>query len=147
MPLELLLILVVGGIAAIALLLHLTGRSGLTVLDEGQTRKAWVRQFPESPIADLTLARDGHAALIRTADDSAPLGLVWSFGADTVARFLDDAKLSPCKKGLHLRIADFSAPAVQLHLNQPEAMLWQGMIEGASAPQGHPQNQPPAQEV
>lgn len=147
MPLELLLILVVGGISAIALLLHLSGRSKPKVMTEPQARDAWMRQFPESPIADLTLARDGHAALIQTADDSAPLGLVWSFGADTVARFLEDAKLSPCKKGLHLHLADFSAPAVQLHLDQPEAMHWQGMIEGASASQGHPQNQPPVQEV
>ncbi|OIQ35062.1 MAG: hypothetical protein BM559_03650 [Roseobacter sp. MedPE-SWchi] len=147
MPLELLLILVIGGIAAIALLLHLTGRSDLRVLGEAQAREAWLRQFPESPIADLTLAKDGHAALIQTADDSAELGLVWSFGADTVARFLADAKLSPCKQGLHLRLADFSAPKVHLHLSQPEAMLWQAMIEGASAPQPQMQNQPPAQEV
>ena len=135
MPLELLLILVFGGIAAIALLLHLTGRSDLTVLDEAQARAAWLRQFPESPIADLTLAKDGHAALIQTADGSAPLGLVWSFGADTVARFLEGAKLSPCQQGLQLRLADFSAPTVQLHLGQAEAALWQELIEGPSSPQ------------
>ncbi len=147
MPLELLLILVVGGISAIALLLHQSGRSQPKVMTEPEAREAWFRQFPENPVVDLTLAKDGHAALIQTADDNAPLGLVWSFGADTVARFLEDAKLSPCKKGLHLRLADFSAPAVRLQLDQPEATHWQGMIEGASAPQGHPQNQPPVQEV
>ncbi|OIQ41132.1 MAG: hypothetical protein BM560_10835 [Roseobacter sp. MedPE-SWde] len=147
MPLELLLILVVGGISAIALLLHLSGRSKPKVMTEPQARAAWLRQFPESPIADLTLARDGHAALIQTADDSAPLGLVWSFGADTVARFLEDAKLSPCRQGLHLRLADFSAPKVQLHLGQAEAALWQELIEGPSAPQPQMQNQPPVQEV
>lgn len=147
MPLELLLILVVGGISAIALLLHLSGRSKPKVMTEPQARAAWLRQFPESPIADLTLARDGHAALIQTADDSAPLGLVWSFGADTVARFLEDAELSPCQQGLHLRLADFSAPAVLLHLSQAEATHWQRVIEGSVVPQRRTQNQPPVQEV
>jgi len=141
MPLELLLILVVGGISAIALLLHLSGRSQPKVMTEPQAREAWFRQFPENPILELTLAKDGHAALVRTGDDNAPLGLVWSFGADTVARFLEGAKLSPCQQGLHLHLADFSAPAVQLHLSQAEAALWQELIESPSAPQ------PRAQEV
>ncbi|MEP4036858.1 hypothetical protein [Pseudophaeobacter sp.] len=135
MPLELLLILVVGGISAIALLLHLSGRSQPKVMTEPEAREAWFRQFPENPVVDLTLAKDGHAALIQTADGSAPLGLVWSFGADTVARFLEGAKLSPCQQGLQLRLADFSAPTVQLHLGQAEAVLWQELIEGQSSPQ------------
>ena len=147
MPLELLLILVVGGIAAIALLLHLTGRSKLKLLNDAQARQAWLRQFPESPIADLTLAKDGHAALIRTAQEGAPLGLVWSFGADTVARFLEDATLGSCKQGLELRLADFAAPTVQLHLAPAEATLWQALIEGHAPLQPQMQNQPQAQEV
>ncbi|MEP2718545.1 hypothetical protein [Pseudophaeobacter sp.] len=141
MPLELLLILVVGGISAIALLLHLTGRSTPRVMNDAQARQAWLRQFPESPIADLTLARDGHAALIQPADAAAPLGLVWSFGADSVARFLQEAELSPCTQGLRLRLHDFSAPQVLLHLTKPEIEDWQALISGQAI------NLPHAKEV
>lgn len=128
MPLEILLILVVGGIAVIALLLHLTGRSTPKVMTEAQARQAWLRQFPESPIANLTLAKDGHAALIQLEDDTAPLGLVWSFGADTVARFLENIALNDAKQGLRLGLTDFSAPQVHLHLNRSEVDLWQRLI-------------------
>ncbi|MFC4218035.1 hypothetical protein ACFP4H_08550 [Pseudophaeobacter arcticus] len=133
MPLELLLILVVGGISAIALLLHLTGRSRSSVMTDTQARQAWLRQFPESPIAKLTLAEDGQAALIQPEDGRAPLGLVWSFGADTVARFLEHVEVDKAKQGLHLNLADFSAPGVQLHLNDSEAEQWQRLIEGQPA--------------
>lgn len=128
MPLEILLILVVGGVAAIAVLLHLTGRSDLRLLSADQARQAWLRQFPDSPIAQLTLAEDGHAALIQPEDGSAPLGLVWSFGADTVARCLENVEMKTVRQGLYLRLADFSAPGVQLHLNGSEAEHWQRLI-------------------
>ncbi|WP_083096092.1 hypothetical protein [Pseudophaeobacter leonis] len=133
MPLELLLTLVIGGITAIAVVLHLTGRSSQKVMTAAQAREAWLRQFPENHIAQLTLAEDGHAALVQLEDDTAPLGLVWSFGADTVARSLHDTKATRAKHGLHLRFADFSAPQVLLRLSAAETDAWLRQIVGADA--------------
>lgn len=133
MPLELLLILVIGGIAAIAVLLHLTGRSNKRVLSAAAARAAWQRQFPESRVSQLVVADNGHAALIRDAEASAPLGLVWSFGADTVARTLQDIDLARTNDGLRLSFADYSAPRVLLHLTPTETNSWQQMIADHSA--------------
>jgi len=90
MPLNVLLIIIVGGIAAIALLLHLLGKSRLAVLTQEDARSAWHRHFPDDEILDLTVAHDGHAALVQTSQGP---GLLWSFGADTVARHLRDFDL------------------------------------------------------
>ncbi len=133
MPLELLLILVVGGISAIALLLHLSGRSKPKVMTAAQARQAWLRQFPENPAKYLRLAENGLAALVTSDDATAPLGLVWSFGADTVARSLHDTKATRAEHGLHLRFADFSAPQVLLRLTTAEADAWLSQIVSAGA--------------
>lgn len=133
MPLELLLILVIGGIAAIAVLLHLSGRSQERLLDDAEARRAWHRQFPESRIAEQIVAQSGHAALIRDTDASAPLGLVWSFGADTVARTLQDVTLHQTPNGLSIRFADYSAPHVRLQLTATETQRWQQIIQDHAA--------------
>lgn len=133
MPLELLLSLVIGGIAAIAVILHLTGRSRPRVMTAAQARQAWLRQFPEHPADQLTLAENGQAALVTCDDPTAPIGLVWSFGADTVARTLQDTDATRSKHGLRLRFADFSAPQVLLHLSAAEADSWLSQIVAASA--------------
>ncbi len=77
MPLEILLVLVVGGIVGIALMLHLTGRSRLRVLTRDVAQDEWIRHFPDDDVVDVTVSHDGHSALIRTR---AGAGLLWSFG-------------------------------------------------------------------
>jgi hypothetical protein len=133
MPLELLLALVIGGITAIAVVLHLTGRSSQKVMTAAQARKAWLRQFPENPAKHLSLAENGLAALVTSDDATAPLGLVWSFGADTVARSLHDTKATRAKHGLHLRFGDFATPQVLLRLSAAETDSWLSQIAGAGA--------------
>jgi len=125
MPLNVLLIIIVGGIAAIALLLHLLGKSRLAVLTQEDARSAWHRHFPDDEILDLTVAHDGHAALVQTSQGP---GLLWSFGADTVARHLRDFDLLEEPGQLAVIFHDFTAPRAALHLSDAERPLWQKMM-------------------
>ena len=63
MPLELLLVLVIGGIAGIAVLLHVLGFSrSLTFEDEAAARAAWLRAFPDDTVTGVTLSESQSAA-------------------------------------------------------------------------------------
>ncbi len=115
MPLEILLVLVVGGIAGITLLLHLSGKSRL-------------RHFPGDAVVDVTISHDCHAALVRTADGP---GLLWSFGADTVARRLIDYDWVEHPKGIQVYFHDFSTPSVLVRLDDIERRHWQHLMEPA----------------
>ncbi|MCV2888072.1 hypothetical protein [Ruegeria aquimaris] len=125
MPLEILLILVIGGISAIAVILHLTGRSHRAVLLPEDARAAWHRHFPDDMILGIAVARDGHAALIET--EQGP-GLLWSFGADTVGRHLRDFDVMDHPHGLRVLFHDFTAPQVTLHLSPDERRDWQARM-------------------
>ena len=122
MPLYILLVLVVGGIALIALLLHVLGKSRRTRLSESSARAAWTRHFPDEVARDVTLSQDRHAALIETQDGP---GLLWAFGADTVARHLRDFDLKPGPDRLTVIFHDFTAPRVTLSLTGDERPRWQ----------------------
>ena len=65
MPLDILLLLVIGGLGAIALLLHLSGRSEQRVLDDDSARSEWLRHFPEHEVREVVLSRNRHAAPLR----------------------------------------------------------------------------------
>ncbi len=121
MPLSLLLSLVIGGIAAIALLLHLTGRSQRRLLSVEDARREWNRHFPDDDIVDVTLAPDSHAALILTRQGP---GLLWAMGADTAARRLRDFDLIETPKGLTVRFHDFTAPHVTLRMEPELRARW-----------------------
>ncbi|WP_027235134.1 hypothetical protein [Leisingera caerulea] len=125
MPLELLLALVAGGITAIAVLLHVTGRSRQAVLTAESSRAAWLRQYPQDRVQNVLPAASGHAALI--AADSGP-GLVWAFGADSVARHLGGAAIAESAGGLRISFKDFSAPGVSVALTRAERARWQAVI-------------------
>ncbi len=128
MPLEILLILVGGGIAGVALLLHLTGKSRLQVLTPKTAQEQWLRHFPDDPIIDVTVAHNGHAALIRTETGA---GLLWSFGADTVARHLRDFDWLDHPEGFEVLFHDFSTSRVIVHLDETERQHWQNLMDPA----------------
>ena len=128
MPLEILLTLVIGGIAGIALLLHLAGRSRRCVLSREGAEAAWRRHFPGDRIAEVTVAHDGHAALVLT--DRGP-GLLWAFGADTVARRLRDYDLIDRGDRLRVVFHDFTAPAVSLALDASERRHWLNLMQAS----------------
>ncbi|SLN65999.1 hypothetical protein TRL7639_03737 [Falsiruegeria litorea R37] len=121
MPLDILLILVVVGIASIAVMLHLSGKSKRARLTSNNAGMAWVRHFPDDQVTNVMVAKDGHAALVTT---SAGMGLIWSFGADTVARHLVDVSLDETKHGLRFKFSDFTAPSVRVALAPEERQTW-----------------------
>jgi hypothetical protein len=122
MSLNILVILVIGGIAAIAALLHFSGRSAQRVLSPDEARAEWLRHFPDDPVEDLRVTHDGHAAILRT--EQGP-GLLWAFGTDTVARQLRDFDLVETERGLRVSFHDMTAAAVTLHLDADERGTWQ----------------------
>ncbi|MBE1285782.1 MAG: hypothetical protein GJ676_20890 [Rhodobacteraceae bacterium] len=125
MPLEILLVLVVGGIGGIALLLHLSGRSELLVMSREEARAAWLRHVPGDDILDVTVSHTGHAALVQTNEGP---GLIWAFGADTVARHLVDFDLLDLEEGLAVVFHDYSAPRVHLQLTEAERQRWRELM-------------------
>ena len=128
MPLEILLALVAGGISLTALILHLTGRSARTIMSADEARSAWLRQFPEDNVGQVLTAQDGHAALLQTSQG---MGLVWAFGADTVARPLQGSDLTETPNGLRVRFPEFSARSTRLTLSETERVDWRLLMKTA----------------
>ncbi|MEX5599919.1 hypothetical protein [Pseudophaeobacter sp. C1-32P7] len=125
MPLEILLIMVIGGVSAVAAILHLSGRSEQTVLSVEDARAEWHRHFPDDVILQVLIAENGHAALVQTEGGT---GLLWAFGADTVARHLIDFDVFETGTGLRLEFHDFGTPGVSLSLAPHERADWQQMM-------------------
>ncbi|MDX2483857.1 MAG: hypothetical protein QNK42_09410 [Pseudodonghicola sp.] len=126
MPLTLIIALGAIAVAGFALLLRLAGRSRRCVLTPETVAAAWLQQFPSDPPRDVTLAHDGHAALILS---DLGTGLLWSHGAGTLARRLVDYDL--LDQGDHLRVVfhDFTAPAATIKLDPFERRHWLGQMQ------------------
>ena len=135
MPLQSLLILVAAGIAGIAALLHLLGRSEpLRFDDAGAARRAWQDEFPDRPVTGVVLAANRRAALIETPQG---LGLAWPVGADAAARPLSGARVRRRGDGLDIRLPDITAPRIRLRLDDTEAADWQRRIAAPRAAGDH----------
>ncbi|MFS4582043.1 hypothetical protein [Phaeobacter sp. C3_T13_0] len=131
MPLEILVTMVLVGIVFIAILLHCTGRSAAVSMTRETAAKAWSRHDPDTQIRNALPNAIGHAALV---DTNKGLGLVWCFGADTIARPLAGCRLADHPKGLLVRFVDFAAPSVLLHLSEEEKTSWRRHINDATTP-------------
>ncbi|THH36267.1 hypothetical protein E4Z66_13385 [Aliishimia ponticola] len=129
MPLELLLILVVGGIAAVTLVLHLLGLSDVPALDAAQAKAAWDREYPADPAIHCTPTPNARAALIRTQNGQR--GLVWRFGADTVAHPLSQYRITETPTGLTVRFRDYATPSVHVPLPAQVRAAWKQELEPA----------------
>ncbi|MEI4196124.1 hypothetical protein [Roseovarius sp. E0-M6] len=122
MPLEILLPLVVMGIAGIAFTLHFLGLTdGPGLSSDDAARKAWAREFPDAPATNVARSITGRAALVETGDR---LGIVWRFGADTTARDLEGAEAQVQNDTLILLLPDYGARRIKLHLAPGEAEAW-----------------------
>lgn len=127
MPLSILLPMVGLGIAGIAVLLHLLGLSRrATLADEAAARAAWLREFPGDAPMRVTLCHDRSAALIMTETGR---GVVWPMGADTTARYLDGAQITPTRTGLCIDLPDYTAPRIHLALDPNETAEWRNTLE------------------
>ncbi len=126
MPLEILLVLVIGGITGITAMLHLTGRSRLRALTQDGARREWLRHSPDDYIIDVTVAHDGRSALIRTPSGN---GLVWVFGMDTVARHLLDFDWLDRPDRFEIRFHEFGTPKAIVRLDDFERQHWRHLLE------------------
>ena len=121
MPLHILGPMVVIGVLAIAVLLHLLGLSQRLRFDAGSARQAWLRHFPDAAIQDVFVAPDGHAALILSSDGP---GVVFAMGADSAAKFLRGAELQPDHKDLHIRYSDIGTPVISIPMPSLQQDRW-----------------------
>ena len=127
MPLHILGIMVVVGIAGIAVLLHLLGLSRPKRFeDEAAARAAWADEFPEVPVNRAVLCRNRAAALVETPQGP---GVVWPMGADSTARFLTGARVTRTANGILIRLPDYTAPRIRLSLEADEAEAWLTELE------------------
>ena len=131
MPLHILLILVIGGIAGIALALHILGLSQTLHLDMVNARQQWLRHFPDdsfdtSEAIDCLVTIRGDRALVRS-DQS--YGLVWTMGADASARRLVGAQWAKTSNGVAVRFPDPAAPRIEIRLAEAETHLWHSYLE------------------
>jgi len=130
MPLHILISLVIGGIAGIALLTHLFGLSrSLRYETDADARTAWARSWPEDSIHAVHLAPDGSAALIET--DHGP-GLAFVMGADSSGHRLDGAEICETPDGLRILFHDFGAPRLDVALDPAARAHWQHIISETS---------------
>lgn len=127
MPLSILVPMVVLGIAGIAFLTWWLGLSTpARFADEDAARAGWLDEFPDDPPLRITLCHNHSAALIDTAEGH---GIVWPMGADTTARYLTGARLTPTKTGLRIDLPDYTAPHIHLTLSPDEATRWPALIK------------------
>lgn len=127
MPLHILGPMVVIGIAAIALILHLMGRtSPRRLADETEARAAWEREYPENAALSVFLSTDQRAALIRATRG---VGLVWCFGDDTVARIVTKSKTFRTDAGLAFERREFAARHIDVTLDADDLALWKSQLE------------------
>jgi hypothetical protein len=126
MPLHILIILVVGGIAGIAALTWALGLSRPFRFEtEAQARAAWSRHWPEDRVAAAHLSPDGAAALIET--DRGP-GVVFSLGADSTGHRLDGAEIRETPGGLRILFHDFASPRLDVALDPAARARWQQIL-------------------
>ena len=126
MPLHILLILVAGGIAGIALVLHLLGLTNPRVLDLTDLRTEWLRHYPDDTFnaetsIDVMLNISGTHGLLRSDQG---YGLIWTMGADTVGRRLDTATWRETPSGITFTFDDPATPRVVVQLEDSERVLW-----------------------
>lgn len=132
MPLPVLALLVVGGIAAIAVLTWSFGMATPRRFDADDARAAWLREFPALPPHTVTPCESASAALVDTAQGP---GLVWAMGADSAARLVSGARVTCRRNGLRLHLDDYDAPRIDLALTEDEARAWAMRIADPALPE------------
>lgn len=111
MGLTLLVILVVGGIAAIVLAVHLTGGSRTARLaDAAQARARFAEDFPDHAVRAVRLAGDGETAFLALGDGRT--GIVQAFGDRFLTRVLAARDIAGLEKPdavtVSVRLRDFT---------------------------------------
>jgi len=129
-PLGVLLPMVVLGIMGLALLIRvLRPTPPLRFSSPEVARNIWDRRNPDDPACDVQLDAAESAALITTRTGA---GLLWSMGADPVARrFQSRCVCVETRTGLVVKTGDFTAPKIRLVLPDRDVRRrWCQILEG-----------------
>jgi hypothetical protein len=126
LPLPVLLCVVVGGVAAVVLLTHLTGGSEKARIDTEDAALARFRlDHPDAAPRAVALTDDRLGALLLL---DRGVGVVAVLGDHTLTRLLTPGGLRRVRAdagGLHLRLRDPAAPRLDLALSDPHARaIW-----------------------
>jgi len=132
MPLELLLTLVVGGIAAVVLLVHLVGWSKPLTLSAKSAREEFVWDNPGAVIRDVVLSEDGRSALVELEDGGT--GFVEVLGDGTLTRRLARetvVRVDRAGARLNIVLSDFTDPRLTITFsNEEKARKWAARLAG-----------------
>ncbi len=118
MPLYILAVLVVFGLAVIIGAVHFSGGSKeVTPLTVATATARLATDFPDFNISDSVISKDGKSALL-LSDHSDEAGLVVQMGNKSLTRLISNVTLSGIElkdTGLTILLYDFTLP--QVHLN------------------------------
>ena len=128
MPLWLLAVIVVVGLAAIFAVLYFAGLTRVLELTEATARHEFIADNPNLTPERITLAASRQAALVE-ADG---LHLLWVMGADVATHRLQGAIPVDTETGLSVHIPNYAAPRVALVLTPEETRDWKRRIQEAS---------------
>ena len=126
MSLWLLIVIVVGGIAAVAIALHALGLSQTAKLEAGNIRAHWQRHFPDDSFnrhgtVEFLLNEHFDRAIVRSDQG---YGLIWVMGADTAARQLPAGAITENAGGVTFSFPDPSAPKIHVALGEADRQVW-----------------------
>lgn len=130
MPLQVLLPLVVIGIAAIVLLIRaMRPTPQLTFASPAQAKDIWNHRNHDCEATGARLNNAQTHALIQTRQG---VGLLWAFGADPVTRhFRPPVACRQTSKGLRLVTHDFTAPLIDIPLtDEKNRYAWLQILSG-----------------
>jgi hypothetical protein len=125
-------------ISAIIGVVHWVGGSAPARLDSAQTaRTAFLAEFPDAEITEITLTLPGDGALL-ALDQGPEIGLVRAMGMHWLVRRLEPGSLAAVTVTgpgrIRLRLADFTAPRVTVDLaDEAQSTLWCARLQNLCA--------------
>ena len=109
-------------------------KPGLTLADREEAVRLFLTDYWDARVQEVTLSRDGKAALLTLADGR--VGLVAVFSDRAVTRRLAPGAIraESGEAGLLLRIPDPSLSRLRLDLQPDERARWQARLDPHQAP-------------
>lgn len=124
MPLHILALLVIVGLAAIISAIHFSGGSrAVAPMTADQAMMRFCQDHQMTRITNCVLADDGKSAIV-TSDRAQEVGLVLQLGDKLVTRRLSAdllAAVDDTPEGLALKLKDFTLPTVLVRLSSAAA--------------------------
>lgn len=124
MPLSLLVSVVVGGIALVVLMVHLTGGSRVTGIESAeQATGRFLVDYPEAVVSRTILSADRRDAVLELTDGH--VGLVHAIGSKYLTRFVNRGEMAATSSRkedgvVDLDTGDITWPRAHMHFADNE---------------------------